>query len=61
MTPRLPCPVCGAPLDLELEVPVGTLWDLVVGEITCLACGTGDIGVIHPSAAPQGLTEVEHS
>jgi hypothetical protein len=57
----MPCPVCGAPLDLELEVAVGTLWDLLVGGITCLGCGTSEIGVIHPSAAPQGLTEMEHS
>jgi hypothetical protein len=61
MTPCLPCPVCGEELDLELEVPVCMLWDLMVGGITCLACGTGEIGVIHPSAAPQGLTEMEHS
>jgi hypothetical protein len=43
------CPVCGEELDLELEVPVGTLWDLLIGGLTCLACGTGEIGVIHPS------------
>jgi hypothetical protein len=55
-----PCPVCGEPLDLELEEPVGTLWDLVVGGITCLGCAA-EIGVIHPAAAPQGLTEMEHS
>jgi hypothetical protein len=53
----MPCPVCGAPLDLELEVPVGTLWDLLVGGITCLNCGTGEIGIIHPSSAPQPVPE----
>jgi hypothetical protein len=52
------CPVCGAPLDLELEVPVGTLWDLMVGCIACLNCGTGEIGIIHPSA-PQHVSNRE--
>jgi transcription elongation factor Elf1 len=42
------CPVCGEGLDLELEVPVGTLWDLMVGGVICGNCGR-EIGVIHPA------------
>jgi hypothetical protein len=39
-------------------VPVGTLWDLMVGCITCLNCGTGEIGIIHPST-PQHVSNRE--
>jgi len=49
------CPVCGEELDLELEVPVGTLWDLMVGGVICLRCGS-ETGVIHDSA-PQHVPE----
>jgi rRNA maturation protein Nop10 len=45
------CPVCGE----ELEGPVRTLWDLMVGLVTCVNCGS-ETGVIHPSA-PQPVFE----
>jgi C4-type Zn-finger protein len=51
----MPCPVCRAELDQELEVPGGVWGNLLMSELTCANCGSkiGMLQEIEPPRVPD--------